>query len=133
MRAIRVTLGFASSVSSIRSTPYKLKLQYHEISRDDGRKRVLREEKLRPFRRFLLSRHFSARTGYTFSAFPRRERKKRSQNLRRYKRNVTLQRWNARALRARRFSREKRALVCAEAALPKRRPVEIIHNNESHA
>lgn len=35
MRAIRVTLGFVSSASSIRSMPYKLRLQHRGISRDD--------------------------------------------------------------------------------------------------
>jgi len=68
--------------------------------------------------------------------FPLQRKEKKVRNLHRlYKRNVALRRWNARrALRARRFSRENaRARICAEAALPKRRPVEIIHNNESHA
>lgn len=108
MHSIRVTLGFASSVSSIRSMPYKLRLRYRKISRDDGRKRVSRREELRAILVFL-SRHFSTRTRYTFSAFPCRKRKKKKEGktlvvtkgTSRYKGGTRA------ALRARRFSRGK--------------------------
>lgn len=76
--AVRIVLA----ASSIRSTLYKLKLQFHKkYPRDSGRKRrrlATRETAAIPA---FLPRHFSARTRYTFNAFPRKEEEKGRKNL----------------------------------------------------
>lgn len=147
-RAVRMVLG----TSSIPSTLYKLKLQFCRISRDRERqrsrkrRRLSRQEKRRLFRRSYRA-IFQRAPGYTFNAFPRKEEEEKSRKnlplpLGRYKRNAGPQRWNARALRAD-VSLSRSLFLSGECAgdlrggsafsSRNRRPVEIIHNNESHA
>lgn len=100
VHAIRIVLEVGRA-SSIRTMPYKLKLQFRGISRDirPGRRSqtcsTTRETTAIPA---FLPRHFSARARCILSAFPR-EGKKRSHSrilpspCSRYKRNAVVQRW----------------------------------------
>lgn len=116
--AVRIVLG----TSTIRSTLYKLKLQFCRISRDSGRKHrrlATRETAAIPA---FLPRHFSARTRYTFNAFPRKEEEKSRKNLSSLPSSLQKERRATkveRALRADVSLSGECARICAEAAFPK--------------